>query len=112
MRDPSVISGIFLNSAILGGLGTRQPPGEGSPGSRRVHDRVRHSLTLQVPTKEGTRAPRALYSRYQRTRRTTGQEDTAAFDVIRSSAWVLWLVNQVLSKIIDGKPFARQAWFE
>ena len=25
---------------------------------------------------------------------------------------MLWLVNQVLSKIIDGKPFARQAWFE
>ena len=41
-----------------------------------------------------------------------GQDNTAAFDVIRSSAWVLWLVNQVLSKIIDGKPFARQAWFE
>ena len=48
-----------------------------------------------------------------RHRRTMGQDRSAAFDIIRSSAWVLWLVNQVLSKIIDGQTRStRQSWFE
>ena len=42
-------------------------------------------------------------SRQHHMRRGSLLDNTEAFSMIRSCAWVVWLANQVLSKVIEGK---------